>query len=113
MDKRETQLILPSYTDKLLLKKIVFVNRCLTRAFTVLLPDCVQGMKAEFAGLFHRFLNLLYEAQQLLYLRLALHPEKLLLFPVHVFVVITGVNTKWNRKIEFHDKILSSSLGFR
>ena len=104
--------------DKLLVKKIVFVNRCLPHAFTVLLPDCVQdsvpkAMKTEFAGPFHRFLNLLYEAQKLSHLKLALHPEKLLLFLVHILIVIAGVNTKWNRKIEFHDKILSSSSEYR
>lgn len=111
------QPILPSSTDKLLLKKIVFVNRCLPRSFTVLLPDSVQdtvpkAMKAEFAGPFHRFLNLLYGAQKLLLLRLALHPEKLLLFLVHVLIVITGVTTKWNRKIGFYGKILSGSSGY-
>jgi len=81
-------------------------------------PDCIQdsvpkATKAEFSGPFHRFLNLLYGAQKLLLLRLALHHEKLLLFSVHVLIVITGVTTKWNRKIGFHGKTLSGSSGYR
>lgn len=59
----------------------------------LLLADCAQNsvpkaMKAEFAGPFHRFLNLPCEAQKLLIL-LALHHEKLPLFPVYIFIVIT------------------------
>lgn len=82
----------------------------------LLLPDCEQdpvpkATKAGFAGPFYRFLNLPCKAQKPLLL-LALHHEKLLLFPGYILRVITGVNTKWNTKIELHEKILSSSSGY-
>lgn len=85
---KQNQPIYPSITDKLLLKKMQFVNKDLPHAFTVLLSVFrTKSLKSHEGSLF--FPHLLYRGQ-----RSILHSEKWLLLHVYISKVIAAVTTK-------------------
>lgn len=106
-----TQTILWLYANSICQQVLTTCLHCTYCCLTVNRTQSQKPRNLWSYGPFHRFLNLPCKAQKPLLL-LALHHEKLLLFPVYILRVITGVNTKWNTKIELHEKILSSSSGY-